>query len=291
MTAFEMARLARATPAAPTRVGPRTYDREQILDAIRQWSTEYGSPPTWLDWEPAAARRRGQPHRAAIFELGSWPSTAMVCRQFTTLGSAIQAAGLAARPAPRTKPNLVDGEGVLQAIREWTRCHGDPPAQTDLDPYRARRTGQAWRAERYRSGDWPSLATVRHHHGTLSEAIAAAGLEPRPLSETVVNRAQRRRRNRLALVDHLARTGRENGPAEIARGVRSVAAARRGRDADALETALLALAGAALGWADRVSRAGSAALREAPRAGAQPAPTSGVVEDTGVRPGRHVHER
>ena len=39
---------------------------------------------------------------------------------------------------------------VVAAIVEWTRRYGDPPIQTGLDPARARRLGQAWRAARYR---------------------------------------------------------------------------------------------------------------------------------------------
>lgn len=249
-----MARVTSSTPATTTsRLAQRAYDREEILDAIRRWTARYGAPPTWLDWEPATARRKGKHEIAEVFESGAWPTTAMVCRQFSTLGAAVEAAGLTPRRAPRSKANLVDGEEVLRAIREWTRLYGDPPAQTDLDPYRARRTGQSWRADRYLEADWPSLATVRHHYGTLSAAVAAAGLQPRPMTETVECRVRRRRRNRLALVDHLAQG--DAGADELRRGIRRVAAARNARDGDALEAALLAVAGIALGWADRVGRA------------------------------------
>lgn len=255
MSAFEVARRVRAPrPAVVVRRGPRAYDREQILAAIRSWNTEYGSPPTWLDWDPGRARRKGHPLRAERFEAGGWPSTAMVRRQFPTLGAAIEAAGLAARRPPGRKANLVDGDQVLVAIREWTRRYGEPPAQTDLDPWRARRTGQPWRAERYLQGDWPSLTTVRHHHGTLTAAVHAAGLEPRPQAETVTARGLRQRRNRLALVDQLSCAAPASGPRALAQAVRAVATARTARDAQDLEGALLALAGVALGWADRAGR-------------------------------------
>lgn len=253
MATFELARRTGPAPRARTRRARRTYGREQILDAIRRWNDEQGHPPTWLDWDPACARRKGHPERAERFEAGCWPTTAMVRRQFPTMGAAIEAAGLTP-PKPRgTKANLIDGEQVLVAIREWTRRYGDPPAQTDLDPYRARRTGQPWRAERYLAGDWPSLPTVRHHYGTLTAAVRAAGLEPRPQTEPVAERVQRRRRNRLALVDHLSHNA-EDGPAALAEAVRGVAAARASGDADDLENALLLLAGAALGWADGVGQ-------------------------------------
>ncbi|MCU1679194.1 MAG: hypothetical protein JWM93_3952 [Frankiales bacterium] len=255
MAAFEVARRTGRPTAVASRARTRVYDRDQILDAIRRWTDEYGRPPTWIDWEPSAARRKGQVRRAERFEAGVWPSTAMVRRQFTTLGRAIEAAGLEPRKAQGRKANLVDGDEVLRAIREWTRRYGDPPAQTDLDPYRARRTGQPWRADRYLQGDWPSLPTVRHHYGTLSAAVRAAGLEPRLQTECAAERAERRRRNRLALVAQLSRAGdTESGPPALARAIREVAAARAARDAPALEHALLTLAGTALSWADRVAR-------------------------------------
>ncbi|WP_354701502.1 hypothetical protein DSM112329_01821 [Paraconexibacter sp. AEG42_29] len=255
MAAFELARRTGAAPRTRSRRARRTYDREQILDAIRRWDAEQGHPPTWLDWDPACARRKGHAEQAERFEAGTWPTTAMVRRQFPTLGSAIEAAGLVP-PKPRgTKANLVDGEQVLLAIREWTRRYGDPPAQTDLDPYRARRTGQPWRADRYLAGDWPSLPTVRHHYGTLTSAVRAAGLEPRPQTEAVTDRVQRRRRNRLALVDQLSHADASPGPKALADAVRGVAAARASGDQDDLENALLLLAGAALGWADGVGHA------------------------------------
>lgn len=252
MSVFEVER--RPPPAPPTRLGKRTFDREQIVDAIRRWNDAYGAPPLGIDWEPSRARAKGQEWRAERFEAGAWPTVRMVRRQFPTLGEAIAAAGLRA-PRPRgRKANLAGSDEVLRAIREWTRRFGEPPTQTDLDPYRAKHTRQEWRIERYQEGDWPSLPTVRHHFGTLSAAIAAAGLEPAPQSEAPEDRLARRRRNRLALVDHVATRRPDHGPTNLAQAIREVAEARTARDAHALELALIALAGTALGWSDRVRR-------------------------------------
>jgi hypothetical protein len=254
---FELARLAGPGRGDAERgIRERVHSREELLEAIRRWTAEHGRPPTWLDWDPGTARRRGQPERAERFERGAWPTTAMVRQQFGSLGAATAAAGLRPRRVAGRKANLTGPDQVLLAIREWTRRHGDPPAQTDLDPFRARRTGQPWRAERYLAGDWPSLPTVRHHFGTLTQAIREAGLEPAGQHETPDARSARRRRNRLALVDQLAGPQAAGGSAAVARSIRAVAQARASRDADALEVALLELSGAALGWADRVGRGG-----------------------------------
>lgn len=250
MSVFELER--RASPEAPARSGRRTFDREQITDAIRRWNDAYGAPPLGIDWEPSRARAKGQEWRAERFAAGSWPTVRMVRRQFPTLGGAIAAAGLRA-PSPRgRKANLTGGDEVLRAIREWARRFGEPPTQTDLDPYRAKRTRQEWRIDRYHEGDWPSLPTVRHHFGTLSAAVAAAGLESAARGEGTEARATRRRRNRLALVDHVATRRSDHGATNLARAIREVADARSARDADALEIALLGLAGTALGWSERV---------------------------------------
>jgi len=252
VSVFELER--RASPDAPTRSGKRTFDREQIMDAIRRWCDTYGAPPLGIDWEPSRARSKGQAWRAERFEAGTWPTVRMVRRQFPTLGEAIAAAGFRAPPPRGRKANLAGSGEVLRAIREWTRRFGEPPTQTDLDPYRAKRTRQEWRIDRYHEGDWPSLPTVRHHFGTLSAAVAAAGLEPAARGEGTEGRVTRRRRNRLALVDHVATRQSDHGVIDLAQAIREVAEARSARDAHALERALLALAGTALGWSDRVRR-------------------------------------
>jgi len=250
MTVFEIERRPAAAPV--TRRRARRFERDEIVAAIQEWHATYGAAPLSIDWEPSRARAHGQAWRAERFEAGTWPTIRMVRRQFQTLGEAIAAAGLEP-PRPRgRKANLTGPDAVLRAVREWTRRFGEPPAQTDLDPYRARQTNQEWRIERYHEGDWPSLPTVRHHFGTLSAAIAAAGLESAPQSESPADRLARRRRNRLALVEGVAGAAPDHGPNALAAAVREVARARSDRDAQALDQALLELAGTALGWADRL---------------------------------------
>ena len=39
--------------------------------------------------------------------------------------------------------------------------------------------GEAWRAERFEAGDWPSVAIVRRQFGDMSKALFAAGVRPR----------------------------------------------------------------------------------------------------------------
>ncbi len=112
--------------------------------------------------------------------------------------------------------------------------------------------GQEWRIERYRAGDWPSLKTVRNHFGSLGAAVRAAGLEPAPARQDLATRAARRQGNRLALVLQEAETQKTCGPDHLARPMRAIAAARRMHDEQALEAGLVALAAAALRWAEEL---------------------------------------
>lgn len=77
--------------------------------------------------------------------------------------------------APRFSP-----EAIIARIQEWARVHGEPPTIRDWDPSRARRTRQAWRAERFEAGVWPSVGMVKRQFGSFNAAVQAAGLAPRP---------------------------------------------------------------------------------------------------------------
>ncbi|WP_205695851.1 hypothetical protein [Conexibacter sp. SYSU D00693] len=251
---YEAFAVRRATDGLPDPrpVQGTTFTREEILDAIRRWAELHGGPPASDDWDPARARRQGKPWRAELFHAGTWPSVRMVRRQFATFGAALEAAGFPATRTGKGKPRLAGRDEVLRAIREWLRRYGEPPTQADWDPVRARSRGQEWRIERYRAGDWPSLATARSHFGSLGAAVRAAGLEPGARWESLEDRAARHERNLRALADHDAAQAGPTGPTVLAQGLREVAAARAARDDEALRAGLLELASSALRWAGEV---------------------------------------
>jgi hypothetical protein len=78
---------------------------------------------------------------------------------------------------PATSGNFTPQE-ILEALRTWAERHGEAPRGIDWDPARARLKGQAWRAERFDEGRWPTLAIVRRQFGTWSAAVLSAGLRP-----------------------------------------------------------------------------------------------------------------
>jgi hypothetical protein len=236
------------TPAGVTRRSRFTPDA--IVDAIQRWADRYGEPPTSVDWDAARARRVGHVWRATRFEAGEWPSTRVTSGVFGSFNAAIEAAGYIPRPAPvRLKPNLAGPQSVLAAIREWTRRYGDVPAMADWDPARARRLKQDWRIARYYGGDWPSVRTVAHHFGSLSRAVAAAGLEPREPSSQWTDRSHQRAAN-LRTMAELGAARREPGITDVLDCLQRLSAARRSSDPVAARAALIDLASAALAWAE-----------------------------------------
>jgi hypothetical protein len=76
-----------------------------IVSKIQEWTERYGEPPTFLDWHPASARRRGQQERIDRFYAGDWPVSKTVATRFGSFRAGILAAGLppssfANRPGP-----------------------------------------------------------------------------------------------------------------------------------------------------------------------------------------------
>ena len=229
---------------------PVRFAPAEILAAIRDWAERYGEPPAMIDWEPARARRLGHEWRAERYESGTWPSARMVRGAFPSFNAAVEQAGLTPRRTPsRTRANLAGPAAVLEAIVEWTRRYGDVPAMADWDPVRARRLNQDWRIARYRLGDWPSVRTVARHFGSLSEAIAAAGLTPRLPASQHADRRDERAANRSAVARRQA-AGRTPGVSDLTARLRALAAARKAGDPVAVHTALLEVAASALAWAE-----------------------------------------
>ena len=240
------------------------FTRTEIIRAIQRWQELYGEAPKVVDWDPTWARRRGEDWRAERFEAETWPTAAIVRRQFGNMSKALFAAGARPRRGPtRGRSHTLTDEEILAAIVKWCELYEEPPAISDWSPARARAAGQAWRIERYYAGNWPSSNTVVRRYGTFAEAVRRAGLEPRPRGRHTNARATIPRDAHEVIALHLTTQGRSCGPAVLAARVRTVAQARTANDVDALRGALIDVAAAALSWADGLSETAGVAMPRA----------------------------
>jgi len=229
------------------------FSRDEIVEALQRWTREHGEPPRGVDLEPARARRLGQEWRAERFESGTWPSARMVTKQFGSMTAALRSAGIEPRRAPaRVATNLTGPDAIVNAIHGWIRLYGEVPTLADWDPPRARRLRQDWRIARYYRGDWPSTRTVVARFGSMSNAIRAAGIPPRPVGSHGQTRARERTGARRTVVAELATAyaADTSSPDELARAVRKLATARRREDPSAIHSALIDIAAHSLAWAE-----------------------------------------
>jgi hypothetical protein len=69
---------------------------------------------------------------------------------------------------------------ILRSISEWVDLYGTPPSATDWNPPLARKSGMAWKADRYEQAGhrWPSTTLCRNIFGSWNNALQAAGYPP-----------------------------------------------------------------------------------------------------------------
>jgi hypothetical protein len=118
-----------------------TYDRETLLEILRQQAVELGRAPT-----QAELAQRSLPCAGTYAKhFGSWPA-------------ALAAIGL----EPRIGGKLYDRDELLGILRDLATKLGHPPTQAEL----RRREGL------------PSPSTYKYHFGGWNRALEAAGLKP-----------------------------------------------------------------------------------------------------------------
>jgi len=120
----------------------KQWSREETVAALRSWSAEHGSAPTYDDW------RRGS---------DSHPGVGAVERLFGSWTEGLLAAGLSIQ-----KRNW-DREAIITALRAWAAEHGRPPASAD------------WKGTDG-SGRRPATYRVQREFGTWGAALREAGL-------------------------------------------------------------------------------------------------------------------
>jgi DNA-binding CsgD family transcriptional regulator len=73
----------------------RRWSDAQMLEAVREWTTLTGAPPTLYDWSPAHAPASHPGAARYLAEQGRWPNASSVARRFGSLHAALEQAGVA----------------------------------------------------------------------------------------------------------------------------------------------------------------------------------------------------
>ena len=140
----------------------RLWPGELILQRIREWTEETGSPPRVRDWSPAHAPAGHQGAGRYLAERGHWPSASVVVARFGSFPAAVTRAGLKP-PGPASGSQRVWTRGrIVEAMQRWYGERGRPPTRSD------------WQA----ASDWhPAASTVYRVFGSWKAALKAARLK------------------------------------------------------------------------------------------------------------------
>ena len=140
----------------------RLWPSELILQRIREWTEETGSPPRVRDWSPAHAPAGHPGARRYLAERGHWPSASVVVARFGSFPAAVTRAGLKPpRPASGSQRVWTRGR-IVEAMQRWYGEHGRPPTRSD------------WQ----KASDWhPAASTVYRVFGSWEAALKAARLK------------------------------------------------------------------------------------------------------------------
>jgi hypothetical protein len=229
------ATLAGATPR-PAAGRRARWDRDAIIEAVREWAATYGEPPRAADWNPSAARWSGQPWRVERYRAGRadgspWPALNAAKRPFGgSLTAAVVAAGLEpARPGPRRRDD-VDPE---QASRALMSPEGRAMVQAALAQAReAERRVASLEGRLERSEARAGRLRLELDDARRAARAAAATAVPRVVRERVVDdaavaRAERRATAAIVRAEAAASAAREDAAAARAGVAEARAAAAR----------------------------------------------------------------
>jgi DNA-binding CsgD family transcriptional regulator len=140
----------------------RVWPGDLILQRIKDWTAETGSPPRVRDWSPAHAPAGHQGAGRYLAERGHWPSASVVVARFGSFPAAVTRAGLKPpRPASGSQRVWTRGR-IVEAMHHWYGERGRPPTRSD------------WQ----KASDWhPAASTVYRVFGSWKAALKAARLK------------------------------------------------------------------------------------------------------------------
>jgi hypothetical protein len=155
----------------------RRWTRERVLDAMLEWQTRYGRPPSSYDWSRSHARRRGGEALERLAR-GEWPAPSVVTRVFGAWAAARAEVSRYDRAAATSRASAPMSRAV-------TRSHclnlGNPPLIRGSERGCSRTVTRSFAALFHlRSGFRPLFGSVRSpvqiRAPRLLESPANAGL-------------------------------------------------------------------------------------------------------------------
>jgi hypothetical protein len=192
------------------------WDRDSIINAIREWVATYSEPPRAADWNPSSAKWSGQLWRVERYRAGRadgsrWPALNSAKRPFGgSLNAAILAAGYEpARPGPHRRTDV----DPSQAHRADMSPEGRAMLAAALAQAReAERRVALVEAKLERAGDRALRLTAQRDAARRSGRPAVVRpkvVRERVVDEAAVARAQRRATGAEAKADETVRAARE----------------------------------------------------------------------------------
>lgn len=175
---WRAALLAAGLPVPPARSNApdEGWDEQRVIDAIREWTEQFGGPPTLLDWNPGLARHLGFGPAADRFEderpryprsslavrlFGSWRLALAAAEQSSTVSGLRRTAPRPRLSQPGTHFEAWTREEVLAALQSANQQRGTPPRYED------------W-VTVDRTGRRPTTPVVLDRFGSWNQAPAAA---------------------------------------------------------------------------------------------------------------------
>jgi chromosome segregation ATPase len=220
--------------AAPrVRQGRVVWDRDAIINAIREWVATYGEPPRAADWNPSCAKWSRQEWRIERYRAGRadgspWPALNSAKRPFGgSLTEAVRAAGFApARPGPRRHTDV----DLARADRSTVDAEGRALLDAALTQVRAadRRVATLERRLERASAGTRRLRAERDAARRAARAPAKAKVvRERVVDGAAVARARRRADAARAKADEAVREAREQVAGARGDAVEARTAAKR----------------------------------------------------------------
>lgn len=101
------------------------WTRERIVEAVHEWATRFGEPPTANAWNPAAYRF-AKDERYAAYHSGTYPCLSTVRDRFGRWSDMLREAGFMPH-LPKGRRAQFSREEIINALHTWADHHGAAP--------------------------------------------------------------------------------------------------------------------------------------------------------------------